>query len=174
MAPITGRVAVVVPQGALFRGGAEARIREAMIDGDLVEAVIGLAPNLFYGTGLAAIVLMLRATKSDAHRGRVLFINGETLFKRGRNQNTLESDHAAKLLNLYAVFTDEIGLAHVANLDEIKSNKYNLNIAKYVAPDDSAVRVTLDQALTALAEAQAVTSISRKALEDQLAKWSLT
>jgi type I restriction enzyme M protein len=174
MAPGTGRVAVVVPQGALFRGGAEARIREVMLDEDLLEAVIGLAPNLFYGAGLAASVVILRATKPESRRGKVLFINGETLFKRGRNQNTLESEHAEKLLNLYTAFTDEVGLAYVSDLDEIKSNKFNLNIPLYVAPAASADRATLSEALTALAQSQAATTISRQALEDQLAAWSLT
>jgi len=92
--PKTGRVAVVLPQGALFRQGAEARIRSLVIRADLVDAVIGLAPNLFYGTGLAACVLILRLGKPVERKGKVLFINGERLFKRGRNQNTMEPEHA--------------------------------------------------------------------------------
>jgi hypothetical protein len=69
----TGRVAVVLPQGALFRQGAEGRIREHVLKADLIEAVIGLAPNLFYGTGLAASVLILRQQKVDDRKGKVLF-----------------------------------------------------------------------------------------------------
>ena len=99
--PKSGRVAVVLPQGALFRQGAEARIRTHILKSDVVDAVIGLAPNLFYGTGLAACVLILRWTSSPSEKGKVLFINGEQLFKRGRNQNTLEPEHAQQLLDAY-------------------------------------------------------------------------
>src|SRR5699024_10080042 len=80
--PQTGRVAIVLPQGALFRGGAEARVRTHVLGADLIDAVIGMAPNLFYGTGLAACVLILRLEKPAERRGKVLFINGESLFKR--------------------------------------------------------------------------------------------
>ena len=105
--PGTGRIAVVLPQGALFRGGAEARIREQILREDKIEAVIGLAPNLFYGTGLAACVLVLRTQKPEETAGKVLVVNGETLFKRGRNQNTLEPEHAATLLAAYRDFADK-------------------------------------------------------------------
>jgi type I restriction system adenine methylase HsdM len=119
--PKTGRVAVVLPQGALFRGGAEARIRTHILRDDVVDAVIGLAPNLFYGTGLAACVLILRLDKPVEKRRKVQFINGEELFKRGRNQNTLEPEHAMQLLGAYVSYSDTAGLAHVASLDAIAS-----------------------------------------------------
>lgn len=173
MAPVTGRVAVVLPQGALFRQGAEARIRQAMLDEDLIEAIIGLAPNLFYGTGLAACVLILRAAKAEEHRGKVLFINGETLFKRGRNQNTLEPEHSRRLLDLYTRFSDTDGFAHVADLDGIKANKYNLNINLYVALAATGEQVTLSQALDALEAAQKAASATREELVKQLAEWGL-
>lgn len=173
MAPVTGRVAVVLPQGALFRQGAEAKIRKAMLDKDLVEAVIGLAPNLFYGTGLAACVLILRAAKDETHRGKVLFINGETLFKRGRNQNSLEPEHAQRLLDLYRDSVDVDGLAHLATLDDIKANNHNLNIPLYVAPEDDGETLTLEQALNDLAEAQEAALETRKELLKQLAEWGL-
>ena len=91
--PKTGQVAVVLPQGALLRQGAEARIRTHILRSDVIDAVIGLAPNLFYGTGLAACVHILRLEKQAKENGRVLFINGEQLYKRGRNQNTLKPEH---------------------------------------------------------------------------------
>ncbi|SBW19231.1 DNA methyltransferase [Candidatus Protofrankia californiensis] len=170
----SGRVAVVLPQGALFRQGAEARIRRFMLQADLVEAVIGLAPNLFYGTGLAACVLVLRRAKPDATRGKVLFVNGEGLFKRGRSQNTLESEHAEALLRAYRAFADEPGFAHVATAEEIKGNDHNLNIPLYVEPASPAEQVTLRQALADLEAAQANAARTRAALEAELAKWGLT
>lgn len=172
-APNTGRVAVVLPQGALFRQGAEGRIRQHFLDADSIEAIIGLAPNLFYGTGLAACILILRRKKPTAHKKQVLFINAEDLLKRGRNQNTLEPEHSAAILESYRAFTDAPGRAHVAALDEIKANGYNLNIALYVVPADDGGEITLEQALADLESAHAAATASRAALEKELAKWGL-
>ncbi|MBW4705280.1 SAM-dependent DNA methyltransferase [Micromonospora sp. RL09-050-HVF-A] len=171
--PGTGRVAVVLPQGALFRQGAEGRIREFVLKADLVEAVIGLAPNLFYGTGLAACVLILRRRKADERKGRVLFVNGETLFKRGRNQNALEPEHADALLRACREFAEAPGLAAVATLDDIRAHGFNLNIPLYVAPADGGDQPTLEQALTDLEAAHAAARETRAALEAELARWGL-
>ncbi len=172
-APRTGRVAVVLPQGALFRQGAEGRIREHILKADLIEAVVGLAPNLFYGTGLAASILILRQRKPEGHQGKVLFINGEHLFKRGRNQNTLEPEHAEALLHAYIAFENSSGLASVATLDDIAGNSYNLNIPIYVAPADTDDQITLEQALADLKAAHADAQQTRADLETELAKWGL-
>jgi type I restriction enzyme M protein len=172
-APETGRVAVVLPQGALFRQGAEGRIREHVLKADLIEAVIGLAPNLFYGTSLAACVLILRRQKVPDRRGKVLFINGQNLFRRGRNQNTLEPGHADALLEAYHAFADEAALATVATLDDIATNGYNLSIPLYVESAASGAQMTLKQALAHLEAAQAAARQRRTALEAELAKWGL-
>jgi type I restriction enzyme M protein len=148
MAAKTGRLAVVLPQGALFRSGAEQRIRKHLLEADLVEAVIGLAPNLFYGTGLAACVMVLRQRKASDRQGKVLVIDASALFKRGRNQNSLQDDHRERIEQLYAAFADEDGFAHVAGLDEVAGNDFDLNISRYVAPVD-------DEELPTLAEATA-------------------
>lgn len=171
--PGVGRIAVVLPQGALFRQGAEARIREHVLKADLIEAVIGLAPNLFYGTGLAACVLVLRTEKPRETSGKVLFINGADLYKRGRNQNTLEAEHAKTLLGAYQSFTDIDGLAHVADMAEIEGNGFNLNIPLYVAPVDDGEQVTLTEALAELESAHVAARETRAALEAELAKWGL-
>src|SRR4051794_26808772 len=136
MAAKTGRLAVVLPQGVLFRGGAEQGIRKHLLKADLVEAVIGLAPNLFYGTGLAASVMVLRQRKAPERQGKVLVVDASTLFMRGRNQNTLEHEQREPIEQLYAAFSDEDGLAHVADLDEIAGNDFDLNTSRYVAPID--------------------------------------
>jgi type I restriction enzyme M protein len=171
--PTTGRVAVVLPQGALFRQGAEARIRTHMLKADKVEAVIGLAPNLFYGTGLAACVLILRQRKTTGRGGKVLFINGEDLLKKGRNQNTLEPEHADELFQAYAGFADIDGRARVVDLDEIEDNDFNLNIPLYVTPADTGEKLTLADALANLEAAHARAAETRAALEAELAKWGL-
>lgn len=172
-ADTNGRVAVVLPQGALFRQGAEGRIRKFMLQADLVEAVIGLAPNLFYGAGLAACVLILRHRKPAARHGKVLIVNGETLFKRGRNQNTLEPEHADRLLSAYQTFTDIPGFTHVAAREDIERNNWNLNIPLYVAPVDTGEQITLDQALAELESARQAAAQTRAELEAELAKWGL-
>lgn len=171
--PTSGRVAVVLPQGALFRQGAEARIRTHVLNADLVDAVIGLAPNLFYGTGLAACVLILRHDKPAEKKHKVLFINGELLFKRGRNQNTLEPEHAQQLLDTYQAYADVEGLARVVDVDEITGNDHNLNIPLYVAPADTGEKLTLAQALANLEAAHQHAAETRAALEAELAKWGL-
>jgi type I restriction enzyme M protein len=123
---------------------------------DLIEAVIGLGPNLFYGTGLAACILVARRTKSTDRRGKVLFVDGSDLFRKGRNQNTLESGQAAELLATYQEFADLNGRARVVGLDDIVEQGGNLNLAGYIAKVD-------DQVLPGVAEA---TIGLRTALED--------
>lgn len=170
----SGRVAVVLPQGALFRQGAEARIRTHILKAKKVEAVIGLAPNLFYGTGLAACVLILRHRRPADQEDKVLFINGEDLMKKGRNQNTLEPEHAAALFDAYRGFVDIAGRAHVADLAEIEGNGFNLNIPLYVAPAETGEKITLAEALANLEAAHERAKETRAALEAELAKWGLS
>jgi type I restriction enzyme M protein len=172
--PGTGRVAVVLPQGALFRQGAEARIRTHVLKADRIEAVIGLAPNLFYGTGLAACLLILRNGKQADRRKRVLFINGEELMKKGRNQNTLELEDSLEVLEAYRRFSDIGGRSRVVGLDEIEANDFNLNIPLYVAPADTSEKLTLANALVNLEVAHARAAETRAALEAELAKWGLS
>ncbi|NBC70816.1 N-6 DNA methylase [Paenibacillus sacheonensis] len=171
--PETGRVAVILPQGALFRQGAEGRIRKHIVQSGVVHAVIGLAPNLFYGTGLAACVLILQLQKQPEKQGKVLFINGEQIYKRGRNQNTLEPEHAQDLLNAYKRFNDIDDLARVVHLDEIARNDFNLNIRLYVTSTDTGEKVTLADSFAELAAAQTSARETREVLEGEFAKWGL-
>ena len=101
---------------------------------DLVEAVIGLAPNLFYGTGLAACILVLRKRKPATHKHKVLIADASRLFRRGRAQNFLESGHAAEILGWYRGFADVQDAVRVVTLDEIQAEDWTLNISRYVLP----------------------------------------
>lgn len=134
MAEGSGRMAVVLPQGALFRKGAEGDIRQKLLQMDLIEAVIGLAPNLFYGTGLAACILVLRKRKPAISRKKVLVVDGSRMFRRGRAQNYLEPEHASEILTLYRNFADVQDTARVVALDEIEAEEWTLNISRYVLP----------------------------------------
>ena len=153
MATRSGRLAVVLPHGALFRMGAEGKIRSKVLDMDLVEAVIGLGPNLFYGTGLAACIVVARRHKPTDRQGKVLLVDGSELFRKGRNQNTLEPEQASELLELFRTFGDVEGRARVVELDEIRAQGGNLNLAGYVAPVDTEVIPTVAEATAALRQA---------------------
>ncbi len=172
--PDTGRVAVVLPPGALFRSGTEAKIRRQIAALDKIEAVISLAPNLFYGTGFVTNVLVLRATKTSERQGKTIFINGEDLFKAGRNQNTLELHHAQAIFEAYESFADVKGRARVVELAEVANNKYALNVPLYVAPADAGEKLTLADALADLEAAHAKATETRVALEAELANWGLS
>jgi len=150
MAPKTGRMAVVLPHGALFRGGAEGRIRKKILEMDILDAVIGLGPNLFYGTGLAACIMVFRQRKPRPRRGQVLFIDASSMFKKGRNQNELLPDHVGEIHKLYAYGEEVEGLCHVATLEEIRANDYNLNIPRYVGPVIEEETVTVAEAMDCL------------------------
>lgn len=150
MAPTGGRMAVVLPHGVLFRGGVEGRIRKELLERDLLEAVIGLAPNLFYGTGLAASILVFRHRKPAERQGKVLIADASSLFRRGRNQNTLEAEHADEILGWVREFADVPGYVRIVTSDDLASNDWNLNISRYVAPLQTEETISVDEALQRL------------------------
>ena len=128
-----GTVATVMPHGVLFRGGTEREIRKGLLDDDLLDAVVGLAPNLFYGTGIPACILVLRAkgAKPPERRGKVLFINADAEFTAGRAQNYLLPEHVEKIVSAYQAFADIPGYAAVVSHKELLANDVNLNIRRY-------------------------------------------
>lgn len=173
MALKTGRLAVVLPQGALFRMGAEGRIREQILREDQAEAVIGLGPNLFFGTGLAACILVLRVRKPEEKKGRIAFIDASTLFKRGRNQNTLEPEHTKQIVSWYRDFENVPGNVHIAPLEEIEGNDWNLNVPLYVAPLENNDTPTLAEALTEFERSYAEVEKAEERLRELLRKRGL-
>ena len=128
-----GIVATVMPHGVLFRGGAEGTIRRRIIEDDLLDTVIGLGPNLFYGTGIPAAILILRAkgSKPTERRGKVLFINADRDYGEGRAQNHLRPRDEEKITATYRNFTDVDGFAKVVTLGEMADNDFNCNIRRY-------------------------------------------
>lgn len=131
--------ATVMPHGVLFRGGEEQAIRRKVIEANRLEAVIGLASNLFYGTGIPACILILRGPgpRPASHRGKVLFINADREYLSGRAQNYLEPEHAEKIVAAYRSYIqdpahDIPGFARVVPVEELKDNQFNLNIRRYV------------------------------------------
>ena len=128
-----GIVATVMPHGVLFRGGAEGSIRQKIIEDDLLDTVIGLGPNLFYGTAIPAAILILRAkhSKPPERCGKVLFINADREFGEGRAQNYLRPRDEEKITAAYRDFADVVGFAKIVTIDELADNDFNCNIRRY-------------------------------------------
>ena len=130
---VDGVVATVMPHGVLFRGGAEGEIRRKVIEDDLLDTVIGLGPNLFYGTGINAAILILRAkgSKPRERLGKVLFINADREYGEGRAQHYLRPQDEEKIAATYQEFVDVEGFAKVVTIDELADNDFNCNVRRY-------------------------------------------
>jgi len=150
MAPKSGRMAVVLPHGALFRMGAEGKIRQKILGMDLLEAIIGLGPNLFYGTGLAACILVFRQRKAKDRKNKVLILDASKVFKTCRAHNELLPEHVERIHGWYRDFKNVEGVARVVTLEEVAKNDYNLNIPRYVDPKVEQETPTVEEALKRL------------------------
>jgi type I restriction enzyme M protein len=168
----SGRVGVVMPHGVLFRGGAEARIRECLLRDDRLEAVIGLPVNLFYSTSIPACLLIFRSNKPRQRRKHVLFIDASSRFVKARNQNQMSDDDVQAILNAYVFGADPDGegvaQVRLVALTEIESNGFDLNIGRYlktVAPEET----DLPAAIMRYQLARAARLESEQALFERLA-----
>jgi type I restriction enzyme M protein len=142
MKPQSGRMAVVVSHGILFRGASEARIRRKLIEENLLDAVIGLPEKLFYGTGIPAAVLVFRKSKAD---DKVLFIDASRDFRPGKNQNLLRESDMRRVLDAYEARQSVERYAFLATPSDIASNDFNLNIPLYVDTAGKAVEIDMAQ-----------------------------
>ncbi len=162
--PVTGRMGVVVPHGVLFRGSSEGKIREKLINENLLNTVIGLPEKLFYGTGIPAAILIFKKQKSD---DSVLFIDASREFKSGKNQNNLTEENIAKIVETYRARESVDKYAYLATLQEIKDNDYNLNIPRYVDTFEEEAEIDL---VAVRAERERL-KIQLAELEVQMAKY---
>lgn len=158
----TGRMTVVLPHGALFRKGAEGKIREKLLKDDLLEAVIGLGPNVFYGTQLAACVMVFKQLKDENKRDKVLFIDASDQVRVGRAQNFLEKEHVDQIFEWYGNYADVENYVKVASLEDIEENDFNLNIPLYV---EKIIEDNLPSVEEALADLKTAWEESQKAEE---------
>ncbi len=151
-----GMVGVVMPHGILFRGGAEGTIRQGIVEADLFEAVIGLASNLFYGASIPVAVCILNKRKPAERRGKVLFIDAaqDDYFRAGKAQNFLEPVHVSSIVEAFRAYVEVERFAHVADLEEIAANDYNLNISRYVDTTEPVEVLSVEDALAQLREAE--------------------
>lgn len=128
--PNAGKVGVVVPHGVLFRGSSEKSIRQKLIEENLLEAVIGLPTNLFYGVGIPAAIMVFNKAKGE--NTNVLFIDASNYYEEGKKQNKLRDEDIDRIVKTYRKFEKVDKYAYRATMDEIRENDYNLNIPRYV------------------------------------------
>lgn len=145
-----GRAGVVMPHGILFRGGVEGKIRQGLLEEDLIEAVIGLPSNLFYGTGIPACILLINRNKGENKKGKVFFLNGAEDFQEGKNQNVLRDEDIEKIINAYSKGESQEKYCRAVPYDEIKENDYNLNIARYIDTTEEEEQIDVAQTLAQL------------------------
>ena len=158
-----GTMAIVLPHGVLFRGASEGKIRKNIIDNNLLDAVIGLPANLFYGTSIPTCVLVFKGREARQNKD-VLFIDASNDFEKGKNQNKLTSDNINKIIDTYRNRENVEKYSHVASLAEIKENDYNLNIPRYVDTFEEEEVIPLSEVAQELTEVKAEIESSYKSL----------
>lgn len=155
MKPKNGRMAVVVPHGVLFRGSSEGKIRQKLIEENLLDAVIGLPEKLFYGTGIPAAILVFRKNKADKN---VLFIDASREFRSGKNQNQMSEEHLAKVVDTYKRRDTRDKYSYLVSLEEVQENDFNLNIPRYIDTFEEEKEIDL-----------IAVQVERKSIEAQIA-----
>ena len=146
-----GVMAIILPHGVLFRGGAEARIRTKLLDDGHIDTVIGLPANLFYSTGIPVCILVLKKCKKPHD---VLFINAAELFEKGKRQNYLNPEHIEKIVDTYQHRKEEERYSRRVPMDEIEENDHNLNISRYVSTAKPEPEIDLKATHAELVEAE--------------------
>jgi type I restriction enzyme M protein len=163
-----GRLGVVMPHGVLFRGSAEGEIRKGILKEDLFEAVIGLPPNLFYGTGIPASILIMSRAKRPERKGKVLFIEASREYREGSNQNYLRDEDVSRIAETFGAWRDVERYARVVELGEIEQNDWNLNISRYVDTAVPVEKIDVTTALAKLREAERVRVVAEERMNQNL------
>jgi type I restriction enzyme M protein len=159
-----GKAGVVMPHGILFRGGAEAVIRKGLLEEDLIEAIIGLPSNLFYGTGIPACIVILNRKKEEHKKGKVFFLNGANDYQEGKNQNFLRDQDIDKIVSAFDKWEDVEKYCRVVDLKEIQENDYNLNIARYIDSTEEEEQIDVEEAIAELRKLEE----ERNKIEEQM------
>jgi type I restriction enzyme M protein len=160
-----GRVGVVVPHGVLFRGGSEGTIRQRFIEQNLLEGVIGLPANLFYGVGIPAALLFFRRDKKDKN---VFFIDASREYAEGRNQNKLRDLDIEKIVTTWRARKYVPKYAHLVSPEALKANDYNLNIPLYVDTFEEEAPIDLKAVKAEIAKIEAELAATRAQLATAL------
>lgn len=165
MTETDGRVGVVVPHGVLFRGGSEGLIRQRFIEENLLDGVVGLPSNLFFGVGIPAALMFFRRNKADAN---VFFIDASHEYAESKNQNKLREEDIAKIVATWHARQEVPKYAHVATHEEIKENEYNLNIPLYVDTFEEEPPIDLDAVKSRIIDIERELAVTRAALTKAL------
>ena len=147
-----GVMAIILPHGVLFRGGAEERIRTKLLKDGHIDTVIGLPANLFYSTGIPVCILVLKKCKKPDD---VLFINAAEHFVKGKRQNQLTEEHIAKIIATYQFRMEETRYSRRVEMEEIEKNDFNLNISRYISTAVGEEGIDLGAAHARLVEIEA-------------------
>jgi len=161
----SGRMGIVLDQGALFRGGAEGRIRRKAVEADLVECVVALPQKLFYNTGAPGCLIFLNKKKPPERRGKILFIYAGKTFEKLRNMNRLRDEDITAIVKAKEAFEDIPKYARVVERDELEENDWNLSVTRYVDIFDEPEPIDVSQVWNELKELEA----ERKTTEEELA-----
>ena len=150
-----GRIAVLLPHGVLFRGAAEETIRKYMIEKlNVLDTIIGLPANLFFGTGIPVCVLVLKKNRGE-NADNILFIDASKEYEAGKNQNILRDEDIDKIMEAYINRKDVDKFAHVASMEEIEENGFNLNIPRYVDTFEPEPEIDLNEVAGEIRKLQA-------------------
>lgn len=167
-----GRMGIVLPHGVLFRGASEGKIRKQIVEFNLLDAVIGLPANLFYGTGIPACVLIFKKNRLTRD---VLFIDasGEGNYEKSKNQNTLRDSDIERIVRTYESRRTFDKYSYVATFDEIKENDFNLNIPRYVDTFEEEELVDIDQVKQNIATIEAELAVVQAQMQKYLEELGL-
>lgn len=166
----TGRMAIVLPHGALFRSGKEAKVRQKLIELDLLDTVIGLGDNLFYGTNISTAVLIFNKNKTSVKSNHVHFIDASDQLKKGRAQNFFLEEHANQIVEWFDHYEEIDNISAIVSTEEISKNGYNLNISRYVKKASMEEIIDLNGAIEELKMAKNDYCVTQKLMQDQLFK----
>ena len=173
MKPKTGRLAVVLPLGTLFREGTEGEIRRKLIESDLIESVIEIAPNLFYGATIPACILILKRSKKTEMVGKIKFIDGRQEFRKGRNQNTLETNNILRIFETYLSVEELIGVSVIASNAEVLERNGNLSISQWVKTEDVQQILSIADSTTEFKKAVDEVKAAEQHLRKVLSKYGI-
>lgn len=165
-----GRMAVVLPHGALFRGASEGLIRQRILEDNLIDAVIGLPENLFYGVSIPATIVVFKKNRT---RNDVLFIEASREYEKGKNQNTLTKENIQKILETYKNYKEAPKYSHIATMDEIKENEYNLNIKRYVDTFEEEEEIDIEKTKKNIEKINEELQVLEKELQESLKELGL-
>jgi type I restriction enzyme M protein len=163
----TGKMGVVLDQGALFRGGAEGKIRQRVVEDDLVECVVALPEKIFYNTGAPGCLIFLNKNKTQDRRGKVLFIYAGKDFEKLKNMNRLKDEHIKRTVETYEQFKDQAKYAAVVPVDKIRQNDFNLSVTRYVDVFEQGEQIDISQAWQELKRLEEV----RQAIDTELSAY---